>query len=78
MIKQKRIAAFFSKAFTRFRTLSLSLSVIDVISVVSMVKTALIYVALSANGFESSTINGFPTTTQREKKKQRCAFFCHS
>lgn len=61
----KKTAVVFSKAF----------SVIDVISAVTFTKSALIYIALSPNGFESSTINGFPTTTTTQKKGMSALFF---
>lgn len=66
----KKTAVVFSKAF----------SVIDVISAVTFTKRALIYIALSPNGFESSTINGFPTTTTTKQKKKECllSFLCVS
>lgn len=62
-IKQKTVVVF-SKAF----------SVIDVISAVTFTKSALIYIALSPNGFESSTINGFPTTTTKQKNECLLSF----
>lgn len=70
--RKKTIQRSKQSIFPLFRKL---FAVIDVIKVASPVKSALIYVALSESGSQSSTINGFSGMEKSTHTNRAAGFF---